>query len=105
MSVNPRIFISTINHVDANSPHFDVARYYDPQIQRFLSEDPIGFRSGDTNFYRYVWNLPNNYRDPEGKFGLPGAIAGAVTGAVMSFYNPCTGTWSVPNFETYLETH
>ena len=42
------------------------ARYYDPQIGRFMSEDPIRF-GGGMNFYRYVGNSPLNYVDP---FGL-----------------------------------
>jgi len=36
-------------------------------MQRFLSRDPIGFSSGDFNFYRYVGNSPVGFRDP---FGL-----------------------------------
>ena len=43
------------------------ARFYDPQIGRFISEDPIGFAGGDVNLYGYVWNNPLNYVDP---FGL-----------------------------------
>jgi RHS repeat-associated protein len=27
------------------------ARYYSPELQRFISEDPIGFEGGDVNFY------------------------------------------------------
>jgi RHS repeat-associated protein len=42
------------------------ARYYDPTIGRFISEDPWGFRSGDGNFYRYVRNGPINLIDPLG---------------------------------------
>jgi RHS repeat-associated protein len=42
------------------------ARYYDPKIGRFLSEDPIRFRGG-INFYAYVANNPARYKDP---FGL-----------------------------------
>ncbi len=41
-------------------------RYYDPSIGRFISEDPIGFLSGDANFYAYVSNNPINWRDPLG---------------------------------------
>lgn len=33
---------------------------------RFLSEDPIGFASGDENWFRFTWNNPRNYRDPSG---------------------------------------
>jgi hypothetical protein len=42
------------------------ARWYDVQQSRFLSEDPIGFASGDANFYAYVSNNPINAIDPSG---------------------------------------
>jgi len=42
------------------------ARYYDSNVGRFASEDPIGFKS-DLNLYRYVRNKPINFRDPSGK--------------------------------------
>ena len=41
------------------------ARYYDPKIGRFLSEDPSGFGQG-VNFYAYVGNSPTNLVDPTG---------------------------------------
>jgi RHS repeat-associated protein len=41
------------------------ARYYDPKVGRFISEDPIGF-SADVNFYAYVENDPVNRTDPWG---------------------------------------
>jgi hypothetical protein len=44
------------------------ARYYDPGVGRFISEDPIGFDGGDTNLYRYVGNSPLNFIDPFGLF-------------------------------------
>jgi RHS repeat-associated protein len=43
------------------------ARYYDPTAGRFTSEDPIGFNSGQGNFYAYVGNSPVRNVDP---FGL-----------------------------------
>ena len=42
------------------------ARFYDPQIGRFLSEDPIGFKGKDINLYGYVRNRPLKYKDPKG---------------------------------------
>jgi RHS repeat-associated protein len=48
------------------------ARYYDPKIGRFISEDPIGFDGGDVNLYAYVWNNPTNFVDPEGLAGSRG---------------------------------
>ncbi|MDB9526004.1 hypothetical protein PN498_08405, partial [Oscillatoria sp. CS-180] len=60
------------------------ARYYDPAVGRFLSEDPMGFDAGDANLYRYVFNSPTNYTDPDGQLAIPlvsvvavGAIVGA----------------------------
>jgi RHS repeat-associated protein len=41
------------------------ARYYDPQVGRFISADPIGF-DGGINFYVYVLNNPIKYADPYG---------------------------------------
>ncbi len=41
------------------------ARYYDPEIGRFTSEDPLGFNAG-INFYVYVNNNPINLNDPTG---------------------------------------
>lgn len=43
------------------------ARYYDPQVGRFVSKDPIGFEGGDNNLYGYVLNNPVNWTDPYGK--------------------------------------
>ncbi len=41
------------------------ARYYDPRIKRFLSEDPIGI-AGGVNLYTYVGNDPVSLNDPLG---------------------------------------
>ncbi len=42
------------------------ARYYDPNLGRFISEDSYGFDAGDPNLYRYVVNSPTNSSDPSG---------------------------------------
>jgi len=42
------------------------ARYYDPTVGRFISQDPIEFLSRDFNWYRYVSNNPVNWTDPSG---------------------------------------
>ena len=51
--------------VETRSGAYRCARYYDPSIGRFISEDPIGFRGG-RNFYAYVGNNPILFRDPSG---------------------------------------
>ena len=47
--------------------YFYRARYYDPEMGRFISEDPLGLRGGDANLYRYVGNNSVGFKDP---FGL-----------------------------------
>jgi RHS repeat-associated protein len=42
------------------------ARFYDPNLGRFISEDPIGFGGGDLNLYGYVSNSPGSFTDPSG---------------------------------------
>jgi RHS repeat-associated protein len=44
--------------------HYNSNRYYDPQIGRFITQDPIGIFGG-INFYRYAPN-PVNWIDPLG---------------------------------------
>ena len=42
------------------------ARYYDPEVGLFLSEDPIHFAGKDFNLYRYALNNPTTYSDSTG---------------------------------------
>jgi RHS repeat-associated protein len=42
-------------------------RFYSPTLGRWLQVDPLGFGSGDVNWYRAVSNSPTNYTDPGGQ--------------------------------------
>jgi RHS repeat-associated protein len=53
---------------DATGLYYYRARYYSPELQRFISEDPIG---DGFNFYAYIDNNPVNSTDPMGLFGPP----------------------------------
>src|SRR5262249_18643806 len=68
------------------------ARYYDPVMHRFISQDSLGFAAGDTNLYRRVGNSPANGTDPTGHFlqALFGAAIGAVAYGIQS---AITGKW------------
>jgi RHS repeat-associated protein len=63
---NSNSFQYTGRENDGNGLYYYRARYYDPAIGRFISEDPIEFESGDVNFYRYSYDNPINFYDPSG---------------------------------------
>jgi RHS repeat-associated protein len=60
-------------------------RDYDPDSGRWTAKDPILFAGGDINLYGYCLNDPVNLVDPEGQFGLAGAVVGLVAGAYGGF--------------------
>jgi RHS repeat-associated protein len=51
---------------EPNGFYYMKARYYDPAVGRFISEDPIGFGGGDVNLMAYVGNNPVTGIDPSG---------------------------------------
>jgi len=97
--------------------HYNRFRYYDPEIGRFVSQDPIGLFGGN-NLYQYapnpvewvdpwglrrkpnqknrnneccqIWNTKNSDRICEGK--VPG-----VPGRVKYYRNPSTQEWWSPD--------
>jgi RHS repeat-associated protein len=62
------------------------ARYFDANVGRFISTDPIGFEAGDANLYRYVGNRSTMYTDPSGELGqiALGAIGGGIFGGLYA---------------------
>ena len=58
------------------------ARYYDPSIGRFISEDPLGFQAG-INFYSYVKNDPVDGNDPSGEDTQYSASFGGTAAMVL----------------------
>jgi RHS repeat-associated protein len=53
---------------DGTGLYYYRARYYHPELQRFVSEDPIGLSGSGVNFYPYVNNSAINFNDPLGLF-------------------------------------
>ncbi len=51
---------------EPNGFYYMRARYYDPGVGRFVSEDPLGFEGGYVNLYVYVANNPVIGIDPSG---------------------------------------
>lgn len=59
-------FAFTGRELDATGLYFYRARYYNPQLQRFISEDPIEFGGGDANLYSIAGDEPTDFLDPTG---------------------------------------
>ena len=51
----------------ATDLQYNRARWYDPEVGRWLSEDPLGFVAGDANTVRYVGNQITWGIDPSGQ--------------------------------------
>ena len=76
--------------------YFYRARYMDPRLGRFISQDPLAFSAGDINIYAYVLNAPINYVDPygldvtvtlyEGAHGFGHTGIGVNTSSTEGFY-------------------
>jgi RHS repeat-associated protein len=66
---------------DATGLYYYRARYYNPTVGRFVSEDPINFTAG-VNFYQYAYNRPTGLRDPEGRDPVIGSIVGFLAGSI-----------------------
>ncbi|MCU0293550.1 MAG: hypothetical protein MUF10_16440, partial [Thermoanaerobaculaceae bacterium] len=78
------------------------ARYLDPKVGRFISEDPIGFAGGDPDLYAYVWNRPTAFIDPPGTVAVAGKVAvnvatGAAFGAGGGWLGAKIHNWAQPN--------
>lgn len=71
--------------------HYTLARYYDPRLGRYLTQDPMRVEGGSLNFYTYCDGDPLNRLDPTGEIVIPailiaiaiGAAVGAVIGAAI----------------------
>jgi len=79
---------------DETGLYYYRARHYSPELQRFISEDPIGL-TGGINQLAYVNNKPTRYRDPFGLAPLlpapggPGAYGGGpghTAGQLLGWY-------------------
>jgi RHS repeat-associated protein len=79
---NPYQFTGREN--DGTGLYFYRTRYYSPTYQRFIGQDPIGFRGRDANLYGYVRNNPISLTDwlglsdinytPSGSSTTPGTL-------------------------------
>ena len=71
---SPNEFLFTGEQVDGTGLQYLRARYYDPAIGRFITQDPLPAQ----NLYAYVGNNPVLYVDPYGMFGIPNPFGGVI---------------------------
>ncbi len=66
-------------------------RWYSTTIGTWTTRDPLGFKAGDANESRFVFNSPTNFTDPSGEF-----LSFLVTGAFAAYdtYQYATGSIS-----------
>lgn len=53
---------------DGTGLYYYRARYYDPAIGRFISEDSLEFEGGSLNLYGYAAGSPIDLKDPLGLY-------------------------------------
>jgi uncharacterized protein RhaS with RHS repeats len=93
------------------------ARYYDSEVGRFISEDPLGFEGGDLNLYVYAANNPIMFMDPKGLCKVPESPPGVDidyniakakiigSGGILWFYNSVKtgGDWDYKQLDIKYE--
>lgn len=60
------------------------AREYSPNTGTWVNQDPVRFKAGDSNLYRFVFNSPVDGTDPTGLWDLGNGILGGVFGAAFA---------------------
>ncbi len=77
---NANEFQYTGRENEGNGLYYYRARYYSPVLQRFISQDPLGFAGSGPNLYSYASDTPSNLADA---FGLSGGGTGVAEPPVV----------------------
>jgi len=94
-TATPFQFVGTLGYYQDNSGRTYVrARHLRTAHGRWMTQDPIGFRGGDANLYRYASNSPTTYTDAS---GLAVWVCG--TGSHQFISTTLCGAWGFDNPE------
>ncbi len=64
--------------------YYNRARFYDPVLGRFTTEDPIGYAAGGFNNYLFAFDSPLRWIDPTGLAAVEeGSTLGVATSATV----------------------
>ena len=106
-------YLYTSREFDADTGlQYNRARWYDPAVGKWISEDPLGFTAGDANVSRYVGGAVTSATDPSGLrnhqvFMTPGVPAPLTSeidpdafALVASMYvdGPATTSWDTLDY-------
>ena len=80
---------------------YNRARFYDPAMGRFISEDPLWYDGGQTNFFNFAANNPKNWNDPTGYSAASetGIVTAGVAGSLIAGEVAGTGATAVETAE------
>lgn len=96
---------------DPSGLYYYGARYYDPNVGRFITEDPVpGGLMDPQSLNRYVYcrNNPHKYTDPDGRLLDPvtfitcWSIARSLLGASYEMYKYTVDNWGNPNTKEFI---
>jgi RHS repeat-associated protein len=82
---------------EGNGLYYMRARYYDPEVGRFINKDPIGY-AGGMNLYGYVENNPVNWIDPSGETVVFGPGPWVMFGRGPFIFRPAPLRGPVPRY-------
>ena len=84
-TATPLRFVGTLGYYrDSSTKTYVRARYLSTQQGRWLTQDPIGFDSGDFNLYRYVGGRPTVAIDPSGTFNCLLCLSGLPISPILA---------------------
>src|SRR5438445_4031402 len=95
------VYLHQGGRYDTNSGLYNFRnRDYSPTLGRWMQQDPIGYRTGETNLYRYEHDGPAGLTDPKGLDAACNVYLNCYVNhndnAAYTFYLICEGSGNIP---------